>query len=138
MAITAPNQPGGTSSQTGSAPVTESPDPKAAKQGSSGQDRPGFDLGGAKDRSAASTGDASPPGSTMIPGGSGSQVSSGTFADGQAGASGMTDGNARTLGGTAGGSRPGEATQATPGAVRPPQTTGSDQSSTNGSPGDAA
>ena len=134
MAITAPNQPAGTPSQTDSAPVTESPDPKAAKQGGSGEDRPGFDLGGAKDRSAGSADDASAPGSTIIPGGSGSQVSSGTLAAGQAGASGMTDGNGRTLGGTAGGSRPGEATQATPGAVRPPQTIGMDQTSTNGNP----
>lgn len=61
MAITAPGTP--------SAPA-EKPDPAAAKQGGAGDDRPGFDLGGAKDRAAGAKDDAaSPPGSNLRPGG---------------------------------------------------------------------
>lgn len=66
MAITAPNNPTG-DSKSASTP-TEKPDPAAAEQGGGGEDRPGFDLGGAADRTGGSEG--SPPGSPVRPGGS--------------------------------------------------------------------
>jgi hypothetical protein len=71
---------------------TEQPDPKAAARdpGAGAQDRPGFDLGGAK-------GDANAVGSTTIPGGPKGSPSSGVDAGGRATGSSDPSG-ARSLG----------------------------------------
>ena len=60
---------------------TEQPDPKAAASGGgAGEDRPGFDLGGAKDRSGAALSATTTPGGpkgdpSLGSGGSGSRGS---------------------------------------------------------------
>jgi hypothetical protein len=136
MAITAPPTPGPASSG-GSVPVQPA-DAKAAKQSGGGKDRPGFDLGGAEDRSVGAEGDSSPPGSNVIPGGPKTPVPPGSAGSDTGRATGMNEGDRRSLGGTAGGSRPGEANQATAGAVRPPQSTSADQTFSQGNPDDAS
>jgi hypothetical protein len=73
-----------------------------------------------------------------MPGGSANPVPAGTEAASTGRATGMNDGDNRTLGGTARGSKPGEANQATAGSVRPPQSTSADQTSTQGNPDDAS
>ena len=140
MAITAPNSPAAGPSPAGTAAPVERADPiAAAKQGSSSEDRAGFDLGGAAETAPGPAGDdVSPPGSAIIPGGSKNPVPAGTDAASTAGSIGMSDGASRSPGGPAGGSRPGEANQATAGAVRPPQSTGADQTFSQGNPDDAA
>jgi hypothetical protein len=72
---------------------TERPDPKAAgrKPGAGGEDRPGFDLGGASGDSTTGVG------SNTVPGGPRSSAASGTNASGRA--AGFTDpSGSRSLG----------------------------------------
>ncbi|MBE7247582.1 MAG: hypothetical protein INR63_21780, partial [Actinomycetospora chiangmaiensis] len=107
MAITAPPSPGST---PGSSPVTEKPDPAAATRKGGDTERPGFDLGGARDADAMQDAGGSLAGSGPMPGGSPDPAPAGTQAAQRAGATGMTDGTGRSPGGTAGGSKPGEAT----------------------------
>src|SRR4051794_35445205 len=90
--------------RSGSRVPEERPDPKvAAKRPEAGEDRPGFDLGGAK-------GDATTIGSNTIPGGPKGSTSNGSDASGRA--TGLTDpSGSRSLGnegdaGSAAGSGP--------------------------------
>ena len=71
----------------------EHPDPKAAGRGGSGQDRPGFDLGGAKGAD-----NATGVGSSTIPGGPRSSPGAGT-------ATGLGDGATDTSGSRSSGDR---------------------------------
>jgi len=78
--------------QPGPKVPVERPDPKAASRppNEGGEDRPGFDLGGATD-------DATGAGSTVIPGGPKGSAASGTNASGRA--AGLTDpSGSRSLG----------------------------------------
>ncbi|HEX2556056.1 MAG TPA: hypothetical protein VHL98_20350 [Microvirga sp.] len=71
----------------------EHPDPKAAARGGSGQDRPGFDLGGAKGGD-----NATGVGSSTIPGGPRSSPGAGTT-------TGLGDGATDTSGSRSSGNR---------------------------------
>ena len=108
MAITAP----------GTTQGTVTPDRKAAQGGAStGEDRPGFDLGGAKD---SMTGVGSPPGSQIIPGGPLDPVSTSNDL-GRGTAPAHPDGGVGVgPGGPAAGGRSGEVDTAADG-LRPPQ-----------------
>jgi len=70
-----------TNDRSGPKAPTEHPDPAAAAQGGSGQDRAGFDLGGAKDKDAGGAG-------TTIPGGPKGGVGQGSDAAGHASGAG--------------------------------------------------
>ena len=84
--------------------ANQNPDPKAAARGpkEGGEDRPGFDLGGAKDRTGT--------GSNVVPGGPKGSPATGSSVSGRA--SGLTDpSGSRSLGnegdtGSAAGSGP--------------------------------
>lgn len=129
MAITAPGP---------SAPP-EKPDAEAAKQGGGkGVDRPGFDLGGAKEGGRDGTGSGSAPASPVSAVDPGNPASPAIQTASSGGTTGMTEGGDRTVGGLAGGAKPGEADRGTAGAVRPPQTTSADHSFEQGNPDDAA
>jgi len=84
---------GGT--RSGARVPEERPDPKiAAQQPEAGEDRPGFDLGGAK---GVANGDAHGVGSNTIPGGPKGSTSHGSDASGRAG--GLSDpSGSRSLG----------------------------------------
>lgn len=61
---------------------TERPDPAAAASGGAGTDRPGFDLGGAKDKSGPGAG------TTTVPGGPKGDPALGTSGSGSRGSGG--------------------------------------------------